>query len=976
MPSTVTPDAAVRAGVAPWSTPQSTPRPLGYARPGQRQHCLAAAGLSTTLARAQGFPCAVMRFRRPTLLYGRRSERRVLDGLLERAREGGSGVLVLTGEAGVGKTALLEYAAESAADLRVVRAAGVESEMELAFAGLHQLCSPLLDLVGRLPPPQRTALSTAFGLESGPAPDRFLAGLAVLSLLAEAAEQQPVLCLVDDAQWLDRASAQALAFAARRLRAESVLVLLAVREPHTDFDGLPDMLIEGLPDADARDLLASVVPWPVDERVRQQIVAETRGNPLALLELPRGLSPAQLAGGFGAPDLLPLSSRIEESFLRRVESLPAETRLLLQVAAAEPGGDPALVRRAAKQLGLRVEIAGMAEAAGLLQIGGRVVFRHPLVRSAVYRAASPGERRKVHAALAEATDPQADPDRRAWHRALATSGTDEDIAAQLERCAGRAQARGGLAAAAAFLERAATLTPDPGRAAERALAAAQAKHLAGAPEAALGLLAAAEAGPLDELMRARAEVLRAQIAYSTERGSGAARLLLRAARRLEALDAGLARETYLDALWAARFSGRLEHGGGVLEVAQAALAAPAPPGPPRASDLLLDGLATLFTKGYAAGAPKLKEAVHAFRGQDSSGQEGLRWLWLASQAAVIVMDHESWTVLADRQLELARGSGALAVLPVALTMRATAHTLAGELADAARLNDEMRALAEAIGSYVPPYGPVVFAAWQGRAEEGQAVIDETLRTAAARGEIQGVAAAHWARAVLSNALGRYTEAATAATLASDHPEGLGFSNTSLVELIEAAARTGQAENAADASRLFTERATASGCDWALGDAARSRALLSRGESAERLYREAIDRLSRARVRAELARAHLVYGEWLRREKRRGDARDQLRTAYQMLTAMGIEGFAERARRELVATGETVRRRTVETASDLTAQEGQIAKLAAEGWSNPEIGAKLFLSAKTVEWHLSKVFAKLGISSRRQLRDALTARPPR
>ena len=903
------------------------------------------------------------------MLRGRRRECEVLAGLLEGVRGGRSGVLVVRGEAGVGKTALLDYAVEWALDLKVLRAVGVESEMALAFAALHQVCGPMLDRLEGLPGPQRAALGTAFGLQAGPAPDRFLVGLAVLSLLSEAAQERPLLCVIDDAQWLDRESAQALAFAARRLLAESVLVVFAAREPSVDFGGLPELVVEGLRDADARELLGSVVRWPLDERVRDQIVAETRGNPLALLELPRGLSPAELAGGFGLPDVLPLSGRIEESFLRRVESLPEKTRLLLVVAAADPVGDPALVWRAARKLELSIEVAGYAEAAGLLKIAGRVVFRHPLVRSAVYRAASLSDRQKVHAALAEVTDPQVDPDRRAWHWAQATSGPDEDVAAELEQCAGRAQARGGLAAAAAFLARAVALTPDPAQRADRALAAAQAKHLAGAPDVALGLLAVAQAGPLDELGWARVDVLRAQIAYSQNRGSDARPLLLRAAKRLERLDLDLARETYLEALWAARFAGRLAPGGGVREVAQAALAAPMPSRPPRASDLLLEGLATQFTEGYAAGVPMLQQAVSAFRSTNISSEEELRWMWLAGLAAVVVWDDESWDVLAARHVQLVREAGALSVLPIALTIRIAAYTLAGELPAAAQLIEEVRTLTEATGSYLPPYGPVIFAAWQGREAEALGLIEVTLREVTSRGEGQGVAAAQWARAVLYNGLGRYGEALAAAGLASEHPEGLAFSNTALVELIEAATRTGQAEHAADALKQLSERTTASGSDWALGDEARSRALLSEDEPAERLYREAIERLGRTRVRAELARAQLLYGEWLRRHNRRGDAREQLRAAHQMLTAMGIEGFAERARRELLATGETVRRRAVETADELTAQEAQIARLAGDGRTNLEIGAELFLSARTVEWHLHKVFTKLGISSRRQLRGA-------
>ena len=497
-------------------------------------------------------------------------------------RAGRSGALVVRGEPGVGKTALLEYVLERASGCRVARASGVQSEMELVFAGLHQLCAPMLDRLERLPGPQRDALGTAFGLARGVAPDRFLVGLAVLSLLSEVAEERPLVCLVDDAQWLDRASAQALAFVARRLLAESVALVFAARAPgeERELRGLPELMVEGLGESDARALLGSVLPGPLDERVRDRIVAETRGNPLALLELPRGLTPAELAGGFGLPDAPALSGRIEESFRRQLAALPAATRRLLLVAAAEPVGEPVLLWHAAEQLGVGVEAAGPAAEAGLCEFGARVRFRHPLVRSAVYRAASPEDQRSAHGALAEATDPELDPDRRAWHHAQAAPGPDEEVAAELERSAGRAQARGGLAAAAAFLEQAALLTPGSARRTERALAAAQAKHQAGAPDAALELLATAEAGPLDELQRARVDLLRAQIAFAVRRGSDAPPLLLKAAKRLEPLDLTLARETYLEALSAAIFAGRLATGGGVLEAAEAARAAPPAPGPP------------------------------------------------------------------------------------------------------------------------------------------------------------------------------------------------------------------------------------------------------------------------------------------------------------------------------------------------------------------------------------------------------------
>src|SRR3954468_19993927 len=566
---------------------------------------------------------------------GRRSESDTLDRLLEAVRAGESRALVIRGEPGVGKTALLEYVAEHATACRVARAAGVQAEMELAFAGLHQLCAPMLDRLDRLPGPQRDALGTAFGLTTGHAPDRFLVGLAVLSLLAEVAAERPLVCLIDDAQWLDRASSQALAFVARRLLAESVGVIFAVRTggEQRDAAGLPELVVEGLREDDARTLLASVIRVPLDEEVRDRIVAEARGNPLALLELPLGLAAEEAPGGFAHPAARPLARHIEQSFRRRLDVLPAETQQLLLVAAAEPVGEPAMLWRAAGRLGVGAEAATPASEAGLLEVGARVRFRHPLVRSAVYRAASVPDRQRAHRVLAEATDPDVDPDRRAWHRAHAVAGLDEDVARELEHSAVRAQARGGLAAAAAFLQRATELTPEPAARAQRALAAAQAAHEAGASDAALGLLATAQAGPPDELQRARVDLLRAQIAFAVRRGADAPPPLFEAAKRLEALDVTLARETYLDALWAAIIVGRVADAGGVLEVAEAARSVPPPPEPPRAADLLRDGLAVLITEGLAAAAPVLKRAASAFRRDDISRQERLGRGWLRTPIA-------------------------------------------------------------------------------------------------------------------------------------------------------------------------------------------------------------------------------------------------------------------------------------------------------------------------------------------------------
>ena len=891
-------------------------------------------------------------------------------------REGLSRALVLRGEPGVGKSALLEYLVRRASGCGIAQAAGVESEMELAFAGLHQLCAPFVDRLDRLPGPQREALGTALGLREGGAPDRFLVGLSVLSLLSDAAEDRPLVCVVDDAQWLDGASAQALAFVARRLGAESVGLAFAVREPTGEqhLEGLPELVVGGLDHGDAQALLEAVVTGPLDERVRDRVVSETRGNPLALLELPRGRTPAELAGGFGlngGPENVDPPARIEERFQERFGELPPATRLLLLVAAAEPVADPLLVWRAAAALGIEGGAADPATTAGLIELGAQVRFRHPLVRSAVYRAAVPADRRRVHEALAEATDAEVDPDRRAWHRAQATAGLDEDVAAELERSASRARARGGLAAGAAFHERAAELTPDPKRRAQRALAAAQGKHQAGAPDAALHLLAMAEAGPLDELERARAQLLHAQITFATTRGRDAPPLLLAAAKRLEPLDAALAHATYLEAFAAAFVADRLAAGGDAREVAAAVLAADWQPlRLPRPCDLMMNALARLTCEGYVIGAPALKEALRAFRDVRLSEEEELRWLWLACHIARALGDDVAWDELTARQVELARRAGALLLLPVALDDRIHVDLFAGRIAVAMSLAAEAAAVVEATGSRITLRGPIALANWRGQEAEARTLTEARREEVMSRGEGLWLAHTDWGSAVRYNGLGRYDDALAAAERAAEDPRGLGTPTWVLADLIEAAVHSGKPERAAGPLERLAEIAEANGTDWALGFLARSRALLAERQAADSLYREGIERLGRTRIRVALARTLLVYGEWLRRENRRVDAREQLRAAHEMLTDVGMEAFAERARRELLATGETVRKRSVETLDDLTPQEAQIGRMAADGFTNPEIGAQLFLSPRTVEWHLRKVFAKLGISSRRQLRTAL------
>ena len=891
------------------------------------------------------------------------------------ARAGRSQVLVLRGEPGIGKSALVEYVAVSAAGCQVLRVTGVESEMELAFAGLHQLCLPMMGYLDRLPGPQRDALAVAFGLRAGNVPDRFLVGLAMLSLLAEVAEEQPLVCVVDDAQWLDRVSAQTLAFVARRLLAERVVVVFAVRvsmvgQGDDRLLGLRELVIRGLRDRDAGALLDSVVPGRLDGRVRDRIVAETRGNPLALLELTRGLTAAELAGGFGRPDARPLASQIEQSFLRRIGSLPAAAQRLLLAAAAEPVGDLALLRRAAERLGIGADAGAAAEAAGLIELGARVRFRHPLVRSAAYRAAEPAERREVHRALAEATDPGSDPDRRAWHRAHATIEPDEAVAGELERCAGHAQARGGVAAAAAFLRRAAELTPDPAGRGARAVAAARATFEAGAPDVALDLLATAEPGLLDEVQRGRLARLRAQIVFARKRGGDAVPLLLDAASRLERVDNAQARAAYLEAIGAAVFAGRLSEHDAVREVADAARTAPRGPRPPRPEDILLDGLATRYAEGYVQAAAPLTRALRAFRqAAERSGDDVMRWLWLAWPVAGDLWDDETWYELSTHAVQAGRQAGALNFLPLALAYRAVVHLHAGEFDQASVLIEESDTLTELTGNAYIGYASRSLIAWRGADARAMELIQVSAQQAAVRGEGRAIGGAHYVLALMHNGLGQYQDALASAERGCEH-EDLAMFGLSLVELIEAGARADAPQTAVAALRRLEEQAQASGTDWALGVLARSRALLSGGQPAELLYREAIERLERCRIAVHLARAHLVYGEWLRRENRRRDAREQLRTAYEMLHRFGATAFAERARRELLATGETVRQRVVETRQTLTAQEAQIARLAAEGKSNSEIGAELFISPRTVEWHLGKVFTKLDVNSRNKLRGAL------
>jgi DNA-binding CsgD family transcriptional regulator len=904
-------------------------------------------------------------------LRGRGAETDRLDRLVDDVRSGASRALVIHGEAGVGKTALLEYVAEHAVDCGLARAAGVQSEMELPFAALHQLCAPMLEYLDRLPDPQRDALATVLGVAAGSAPDRFLVGLATLGLLSEVAQVRPLVCLIDDHQWLDQASRQVLAFVARRLGAESLGLIFAARVLDEELRGLPQLLIRGLEEPDARALLDSVLTGSLDERVRNQIVSETRGNPLALLELPRGRTADELAGGFAIPHGTAVTGTVEADFRRRTAALPGQTRRLLLIAAADPTGDPALVWRAARRLGIALTAAGAATEQGLAEFDNRIRFRHPLARSVSYWSATVEERQAAHRALAEETDRILDPDRRSWHLAQAVPGPDEEVADELERSAGRAQARGGLAAAAAFLQRATALTLDPVARARRALAAAVTQLQAGAFEAAVELLDMADEGPLGELDKARISLMRAQLAFVLNRGGEAPLLMLQAAAQFEHIEPRLARETYLDAFGAATFAGRgAAPGGTVLDVARAAAAAPQPSHRAESTDWLLAGLAANFNEGYAAGVPHFREALATF-GNDASPAEELRWMWPASSAALHLWDDEQWLLLSSRYVNLARAAGALSEMPLALSTRAMVLLFTGELGAATSLVEEQETVTGATGSQLAPYSGMFLAAMRGQRPVAENLIEITKRDALAKGEGISIAVAEWTRAVLHNGQGNYREATAAAQQALHHQEYPelhypGIANWAAAELIEAASRSGMLEEAREAVEWISEMASASGTNWALGVQARSRALISSGEAADSAFREAISWLEQTQVGSELARTHLLYGEWLRRERRRTDARDHLRIAHRLLDAMGMESFAERARHELLATGETARRRSAPNNQELTAQENLIAQLARAGLSNPEIGSRLFISARTVQYHLRNVFAKLGINSRSQL----------
>ena len=887
-----------------------------------------------------------------------------LERLIGRARFGRGGSLVVRGEAGSGKTTLLAQSLDVATGCRVVQVAGVATESELAFAGIHRLCEQLWDGLERLPDPQADALRSALGLMTAGLPDPLLVSLAVRSLLAEAAEQRPLICLVDDAQWLDGPSAQALGFVARRLDALSVGLVFAARGSRDELVGLPDVEVEGLSPVEASSLVDRAFPGPFDDEVRARVVAETQGNPVAVAGTLRLFSPLALAGGFASPGAVALPAAMEESFRRLLDRLPDDTRLLLLVAAAEPLGRPRLLWRAADLLAIPATAANSAEAAGLVRFGAVVAFRHPALRSVAYRAASPDDRRRVHRALAQASDAATDADRHAWHRGEATSCPDEGIAAELERAAGSARAKGGLMATAALLDRAAALTPDPGRRSERIFAAGQAMLAAGAADEALALFARAEPQLLAKREAARLELLLLRVVVAQRGGGDAPRLLLRAAKRLSSLDAGLSREIYVEALEAATRAGRLCSASALAQVASAARAAPPPPEPARAVDLLLDGLATLYSDGYPAAAPLLMHALRDLRAEPET-----QWHSLGAGIASDLWDDATAGALASRQRELALRDGAMGSLRQSLSTLARLSVYAGDFAAAANLIEQASAIASQPVIAGMQCAPLMLAAFRGAEEQAVQLIQATVEQATLRGEGRVIAFAEEMTAVLQNSLGNYRDAMTAAQQAADDGQ-LGVSDRALAELIEAAVRCGEREIGERALARLSARTSLSGTDWGLGIEARSRALLSESPAADELYRTAIELLGRSSVKTALARTHLLYGEWLRREGQRMQARQQLRTALQMFTTMGAQAFAERAEHELLASGERLSRG--ETSTQLTSQEAQISQLARDGYSNPEIAAKLYISPRTVEYHLRKVFMKLGIRSRTELHRVLVA----
>jgi DNA-binding CsgD family transcriptional regulator len=911
------------------------------------------------------------------MLVGRTKETGALEDILAAVRDGLSGALVLHGEAGIGKTALLDWAAGRVGDMQLARVAGLETEMDLGHAGLHQLLVPFLDGLDRLPAPQQAALQTAFGLVAGPLPDRFQVGLAVLTLLTDAAAGRPVLCVIDDAQWLDRASAEVLGFVARRLLADRVGMLFALRDGEERtlvFDGLPELPVGGLAEDEARELLAVSTGGAVDPRVGERIVDETAGNPLALVEFGAELTAGELSGAVPLTGPLRFGGRLEELYLSRVRALPADAQTLLLVVAADQLGDAAKVWRAAGQLGIGPEAATLPAGERLVAWTPGLRFRHPLMRSVVYYGAPSWARWRVHKALAAASDPERDPDRRAWHLSQAVPGPDEEVAAELERSAGRACGRGGWASSAAFLERSAELTPDARRRARRLVDAAEARLAAGETSAARALLDRAAPDLTDPLANAQARRLEGDILFAAGKPATATSVLLEAARMIEPHDARQARNTLLEA-FAAQFVS--ERAAGTAEVLQAQRSVPRITGSQAtAGDLLLDGFAALAERRYTAGSGLLREAVAAVTGGHPMPDDAPQRFLAFRLAATELYDDSAWREVAGRWVERARDRSALPAMVAGLGFQAHSQLAEGRFAAADATIAEARALAEAMGHRIYANGlanaELEVLAWRGHEADARSLAARLLRAMADTGSGRGILRVHKALAALELGLRNYQEALRHALKTVACQPLLSYESRPEL-LIEAAIRCGDRAAATAAMEAVAPRWLACQTPWSLGLLARCQALLADDDHAEAGYRLSIERLRQCQVTPELARSHLLYGEWLRRQRRRRGAREQLRAAYELFVTLGMEAFAHRARTELRATGEHTVTRGGGTPDALTPQEAQIARLAAEGATNQQIASQLFISASTVDYHLRKVFRKLGVTSRVRLAHMLSER---
>jgi DNA-binding CsgD family transcriptional regulator len=906
------------------------------------------------------------------VLIGRSRETAQLNALLQGVRGGLGGAVVLRGEAGIGKTALLNAVIDAAGGLSVVRLEGVESEMQLGYAALHRLVRRYLHRLDHLPEPQRDALQSAFGLTAMAPADRFMVALATLSLLGDVAKDEPLLVIIDDAQWLDHESVASLVFVARRLHADQMALVFAVRDSldtGTLFQGIPELRISGLDEGAARDLLSASVVDPVSHHVAGRIIAVTRGNPLALQELSGELTPEHLAEHEPLPDPLPIGELIEARFLRQVRLLPDDTQLLLLAAAADPEGDRDTLWRASSVLGVSAVALEPAADSGLVVLHPRIEFRHPLVRSAVYSGATATDRRRVHHALAEVMNAETDPDRKALHMASAALGPDEGLAAALEQSAAQARARGGYVAESSFLARSASLTPDPHRQAGRLLLAAQAAFLAGNVGYSESLLGQARPLLSSTFERAQAQRLDGHLRYPLGQPHLAPSLLLGAAKAFGPAHPVLSHHSLIDAFQACGVSLEFTEGTTGSEIGQTALESLAlQGGATTPADVLLKAFALRYCEGYTAAVPAMRDAVRAQA--DMSFEEVNRWNYLAAILAIELWDEAENRNTMTRLESAARATGALPALQVALAGLATIDRRAGRFNEARERYAELHDVALAIGEFVDVLDlfDAELLCWQGD-EQARAKVAHLMEGGAAFCYATLIYSANLSLSTLELAEGRY-EAALAAALKVTRGDGLGWSSEAIPNVVEAAVRCGDTSSATDALECLIERAAASGTPWSLGLLARCRALVTDGSGAAVLYEEGLSRLGQTSLRTEVARTHLVYGEWLRRQKRRTEARDQLRRAYEMFDTMGARPFAERARVELLATGERARARSVETTHDLTSREMQVARLAAQRATSREIAGQLFISANTVDYHLRKVFQKLGVTSRRDLTGVL------